>query len=74
MTTRTPTPTLPETPAPESEEERRQRQIEANRPLIELLQSWREETDPEVIQDQKETWEILKKALGEDRSSYRKLF
>ena len=74
MMTRTSTPTLPEAPAPESEEERRQHQIEGNRPLIELLQSWREETDPEVIQDQKETWEILKKALGEDCSSYRKLF
>ena len=74
MATTTTTPTLSEVPATESEEERRQRQIEANQPLIELLRSWREETDPEVIQDQKETWEILKKALGEDRSSYRKLF
>ena len=74
MTTRTTTPTLPEAPAPESKEERRQRQIEKNQPAIELLRSWREETDPEVIQDQKETWELLKKALGEDRSSYRKLF
>ena len=74
MTTSTITPTLSEAPASESEEERRQRQIEKNQAAIELLRSLREETDPEEIQDQRETWEILRKALGEDRSSYRKLF
>ena len=30
--------------------------------------------DPDDAQDQKETWEFLKKALDEDRLSYRKLF
>ena len=39
--------------------------------LIELLRRWREEGDEE---EQKETWEYLKKALDEDRLSYRKLF
>jgi hypothetical protein len=40
---------------------------------IDLLRSWRE-VDEAGIQDQIETWEALKKALGEDRDSYRKLF
>ena len=30
--------------------------------------------DPDDEQDQKETWEFLKKALDEDRLSYRKFF
>lgn len=74
MATPTTTPTLIEAALPAAEEERRQRQVEKNRAAIALLQSWREEDDPEAIQDQRETWEILRKALGEDRSSYRKLF
>ena len=39
--------------------------------LIELLRQWREEGDKE---EQRETGEFLKKALDEDRHSYRKLF
>ena len=39
--------------------------------LIELLRRWREEGDEE---EQRETWEYLKKALDEDRLSDRKLF
>lgn len=38
--------------------------------LTELLRRWREEDEEE----QRETWEYLKKALDEDRLSYRKLF
>jgi len=60
--------------ADEAEEERRRLQIEKNQPAIALLRSWREETDPEAINEQRETWEFLKKALDEDRLSYRKLF
>lgn len=38
-----------------------------------LLQSWDVEESPER-QEQRETWEYLKKALDEDRLSDRKLF
>ena len=38
-----------------------------------LLQSWDVEEYPER-QEQRETWEYLKKALDEDRLSDRKLF
>lgn len=37
---------------------------------IDLLQSWQEGDE----QEQRETWEYLKKALDEDRPSQRKLF
>ena len=40
--------------------------------MLELLKRWREEDDAE--EEQSETWEYLKKALDEDRLSYRKLF
>ena len=40
---------------------------------IKLLQSWREGSDEER-REQQETWEFLKRALDEDRPSYRKLF
>lgn len=43
-----------------------------NQAAIELLKSWLE--NPENVQEQKETWEYLKKALDEDRLSDRKLF
>lgn len=64
----------PPTSVDEDEEERRRLQIEKNQPAIALLRSWRDETDPEVIREQQETWEFLKKAFDEDRLSYRKLF
>jgi excisionase family DNA binding protein len=54
-----------------TEEEARRIQREKNEPLIQLLRSWRTEGDPE---EQRETWEYLKKALDEDRMSSRKLF
>lgn len=41
------------------------------RRAIELLRQWREEGDEE---EQRETWEALKKGLDENRTSYRKLF
>ncbi len=55
----------------ESETEWRRKQIEKNQAAIRLLDSWLAE---EETQEQKETWELLKKALDEDRLSYRKLF
>ena len=74
MTTRTPKTETTETTVPESEEEKRRLQREKNQAAIDLLDSWLNETDPEVIREQRETWEFLKKALDEDRLSYRKLF
>ncbi len=73
MTTRTTTPASPEATPPDSEEERRRLQLEKNEALRELLRSWRETTDPEEIQDQRETLEYLMRALDEHRT-YRKLF
>ena len=46
------------------------RQIQRNQVAIQLLRSWRSEDE----QEQRETWEYLKKALDEDRLSNRKLF
>ena len=45
-------------------------QSQKNRALIQLLRSWREGDE----QEQRSTWEYLKKALDEDRLSERKLF
>lgn len=44
-----------------------------NEAAIRLLRSWRE-YDKEDRQEQKETWEYLKRVLDEDRLSERKLF
>ncbi|MGH2534787.1 MAG: hypothetical protein ACRDJW_21215 [Thermomicrobiales bacterium] len=55
------------------EQEQRRHQIERNQGLIALLDSWKD-ADEDEIHEQKETWEWLKKALDEDRPSYRKLF
>jgi hypothetical protein len=41
--------------------------------LAQLLASWRE-GDEEDLQDQRETGAFLRKALDEDRPSYRKFF
>lgn len=62
-----------EAAALDAEEERRQRQIEKNQAAIALLDEWSNETDPEVIREQRETWEYLKRALDEHRT-HRKLF
>jgi len=61
-------------PTDEAEEQQRRLQIEENQALIALLRSWRETTDPDELQDQKETWGFLERALDEDRLSYRKFF
>ncbi len=42
-----------------------------NQALIDLLKSWREDGDAE---EQRETWEYLKRVLDGDRLSDRKLF
>jgi hypothetical protein len=55
----------------DSEAEERRLQIERNQAAIRLLRSWREEGDE---QEQKETWEFIRRALDEDRLSDRKLF
>jgi hypothetical protein len=57
----------------EEREARRQEQIKQNQALIALLNEWAEgdEQDQEV---QRETWELLKRLLDEDRPSSRKLF
>jgi hypothetical protein len=41
-----------------------------NRAAIDALRSWRDADDDE----QRETWEYLRRVLDEDRPSYRKLF
>jgi hypothetical protein len=46
--------------------------LDVNQALA-LLQSWDVEESPER-DEQRETWEFLKKALDEDRLSDRKLF
>lgn len=50
-----------------------QMQRERCEAAIALLESWRDCSEEEA-QEQRETWEFLKKALDEDRLSYRKLF
>ncbi len=64
----------PITPAPDltdaEREARRQEQIQRNQAALEMLDEWDQE-DPE---EQRETWEYLKRVLDEDRPSYRKLF
>ena len=56
-----------------TEEERRRHQREKNQGAIELLDSWVNVSDEEA-EEQRETWEYLKRVLDEDRLSYRKLF
>ncbi|HET8522449.1 MAG TPA: hypothetical protein VFL82_04390 [Thermomicrobiales bacterium] len=54
-------------------DEERQRQIEANQPVIKLLQSWFE-VDEEAAAEQRRTLALLKIALDEDRAPGEKLF
>lgn len=56
-----------------SEEDLVHQQEQKRERVIELLRRWRD-PDEEEARDQIETWEFLKKALDEDRPSYRKLF
>lgn len=57
-------------PPGEGEAEWRSKQIEKNQAAIQPLRSLRKGN----AKEQRETWEFLKKALDEDRLSYRKLF
>jgi hypothetical protein len=57
----------------EEREARRQEQIKQNQALIEMLNEW-SEGDGHDQEEQRETWELLKRLLDEDRPSYRKLF
>jgi hypothetical protein len=52
------------------DEDRRQEQIRRNQAALEMLREWDQE-DPE---EQRETWEFLKRALDEDRPGQRPLF
>ena len=74
MPTETPVTKTPSAAEVDAEAEQRRRQREKNQAAIDLLDSWLNETDPEVIREQRETWELLKRALDEARPSYRKLF
>jgi hypothetical protein len=56
-----------------ADQERRRAQRVKNQSAIDLLDSWAIATEEEIA-EQRETWEFLKKALDEDRLSYRKLF
>lgn len=58
-------------PGSDDVEQKRRAQIEKNKGLIALLDEWLADPDAE---EQKETWEFLRKALDEDRLSDRKLF
>jgi hypothetical protein len=77
VTTRSPAPTPSEatieTDEELTEEERRQRQIELNKPVIALLQSWLE-GDEEDEREQRETLEALKRGIDELRPPGLKLF
>jgi hypothetical protein len=57
----------------EEQEARRQEQIKRNQALIEMLDEW-SQGDEQDQEEQRETWELLKRLLDEDRPSYRKLF
>ena len=60
----------PTTHTDSPDEERRKEQIRRNQVVIDLLNAWEQEDEEE----QRETWEFLKRALDEDRLSFRKLF
>lgn len=57
-------------PQAQAQELERLAQAERNRACIEVLDTWLEEDE----QEQRESWEFLKKALDEDRLSDRKLY
>jgi hypothetical protein len=65
--------TIPQRLTPEEREAKRQEQIRRNQGLIDLLDEW-SRGDPDDQEEQRETWELLKRYLDEDRLSYRKLF
>jgi hypothetical protein len=52
------------------DEEQRQEQIRRNQAAIELLNAWEQED----AEEQRETWEFLKRALEEDALSFRRVF
>jgi hypothetical protein len=57
----------------EERETRRQEQVRQNQALIDMLNEW-SQGDEQDQEEQRETWELLKRLLDEDRPSYRKLF
>lgn len=57
----------------EEREARRQEQARQNQALIEMLNEWAQGDDQDQ-EEQRETWELLKRLLDEDRPSTRKLF
>ena len=57
----------------EEREARRQEQIRRNQALIALMDEW-SQGDEQDQEEQRETWELLKRLLDEDRPSYRRLF
>lgn len=66
------TPTTKTTVDVATEEARRVQRVK-NQSAIDLLESWAYASDDEIT-EQRETWEFLRKALDDDRLSYRKLF
>lgn len=58
------------TPPDRRDDERRREQIRRNQAALEMLREWDQE-DPE---EQRETWEFLKRALDENRPGQRPLF
>jgi hypothetical protein len=57
----------------EERETRRQELIKRNQALLEMLNEW-SQGDEQDQEEQRETWELLKRLLDEDRPSHRKLF
>ena len=57
----------------EEREARRQEQVRRNQPIIDLLNEW-SHGDEQDQEEQRETWDLVKRLLDEDRPSYRKLF
>lgn len=60
----------PATPLDRHDDERCREQIRRNQAALEMLRDWDQE-DPD---EQRETWEFLKRALDEDRPGQRPLF
>ena len=56
----------------EEREARRQEQIKRNQALIEMLNEW-SKGDEQDQEEQRETWELLKRLLDEDRPSYQRV-
>lgn len=62
--------TKPDHSSSQTADERRQAQIERNQAVIALLNAWEQED----AEEQRETLDLIMRALDEDRPSSRKLF